>query len=94
VLKDVVEVRPSGTHRLLGRFEDGVEGEVDIAELIRCEGVFAPLADRAAFEQVSLHPELKVVCWPNGADLDPDVLYARVAGTGVPSFEKRSVTPR
>ena len=59
--------------------------------MIRFEGVFAPLADRAAFEQVSLHPELKVVYWPNGADLDPDVLYARVAGTGVPSFKKRSV---
>jgi hypothetical protein len=26
---------------------------------------------------------LRTVAWPNGADLDPDVLYGRITGTPV-----------
>jgi len=50
-------------------------------------GIFATLRDPHFFEQVRMHPELGVICWPNGADLDSDVLYSRVSGTPVPSFE-------
>lgn len=31
--------------------------------------------DRTLFEEVSVDEELGVVVWPNGADIDPDVLY-------------------
>ena len=77
---DVIEVRPMGEHRVFIRFEDGVQGEIDIAELIAFEGVFAALRDPARFAEVRVHPELGTVYWPNGADLDPDVLYAKVSG--------------
>jgi len=36
----------------------------------------------AYFEQVRADSEPGTVTWPNGADLDPDVLYGRV--TGIP----------
>jgi hypothetical protein len=87
MLKDIVEVRPLEGYRLRLRFEDGVNGDIDVSELIRFEGIFAPLRDPRFFEQVRVHPELGVICWPNGADLDSDVLYSRVSGTPVPSFE-------
>ena len=32
---------------------------------------------------VQVNPELGTVCWPSGADLDPDVLYALVTGAPV-----------
>ena len=80
MMKDIVEVRPLGGDRLYVRFEDGVQGEVRVGELIRFEGVFAPLQDPARFAEVRVNPELGTVCWPNGADLDPDVLYAKVSG--------------
>ena len=80
MLKDIIEVRPTGDYRLRLRFEDGVEGEVDVAELVRFEGVFAPLKDRAEFVKVIVNPDLGTICWPSGADLDPDVLYAKVTG--------------
>jgi hypothetical protein len=78
MLQDVVEVKLLDGYRLHLRFEDGVEGVVDIATLVRFEGVFLPLRDRATFEKVRVHPELGTIIWPNGADLDPDVLYAEV----------------
>lgn len=80
MLKDVVQVRPLDGYRLYLRFEDEVEGSVDIAELIEFTGVFAPLLERDYFVQVRADLELGTICWPNGADLDPDVLYAQVTG--------------
>lgn len=80
MMKDVVGAKALDGFRLHVRFEDGVEGEIDLMDLIRFEGVFASLRDPARFSEVRVHPELGTVCWPNGADLDPDVLYARISG--------------
>ena len=92
MIKRVVEVRPLGGHRLFIRFDDGVQGEVDLGTMIQFDGVFAPLKDRAHFEQVRVNPELGTVCWPSGADLDPDVLYARITGKPLPHFENKPVS--
>jgi hypothetical protein len=82
MLKDIVEARPLGQHRLFLRFEDGVEGEIDIANMVEFTGILAPLADPTFFTKVTTDPESGTITWPNGADLDPDVLYAAI--TGVP----------
>jgi hypothetical protein len=81
MLKDIIEVRPVRAHVLYVRFEDGVQGEVDFAKRLRFEGVFAPLRDLEEFAQVQVHPELRTLVWPSGADVDPDVLYAEMSGT-------------
>lgn len=83
MLKDIVEARPLVQHRLFLRFEDGVEGEIDIAKIVRFTGILAPLADPTYFAQVATDPETGTITWPNGADLDPDVLYAEITGTPV-----------
>jgi len=80
MLKDIVDVRPLDGHRLFLRFEDGAEGPVDISRHIRFEGIFASLRDRENFLRVRVDPELGTIVWPNGADLDADVLYAAVTG--------------
>jgi hypothetical protein len=86
MMVDVVEVRPLGGYRLFLRFEDGVEGEVDVSGLIPFDGVFALLRDPARFAEVRLLRDVGTVGWPNGADLDPDVLYAKVTGKSVKAF--------
>lgn len=83
MLKDVVEVRPLGEYRVHLRFEDGVEGDLDLGKVIEFKGIFAPLRDEKEFAKVRLHAELGTITWPNGADLDPDVLYAAVAGVPI-----------
>ena len=65
------------------RFEDGVEGVVDVAELARFSGIFAPLEDTAYFAQVCVNSDIGTICWPNGPDLDPDVLYAWITGEAI-----------
>ena len=83
MLRDIVDATVLDNQCLKLRFEDGVEGVVDIAKCVPFRGVFAPLRDPAQFAAVTVHPEFGTVCWPCGADLDPDVLYGLV--TGIPA---------
>ena len=56
MLKHIVEVRPLDGYRLHLRFEDGVEGVIDLAKLIPFEGVFAPLKERDKFLRSASQP--------------------------------------
>lgn len=91
MLKDVTEVKPLDGYRLRVRFEDGVDGVVDLKDVIRFTGVFAPLRDPDYFAQVRVNADTGTVFWPNDADLDPDVLYALVTGEPIPSFDETGV---
>ena len=82
-LKDIVTAKAFGDYRLHLKFEDCVEGVVNLEPHLSFRGVFEPLRDPAYFAQVRVHPELGTVLWPNGADLDPEVLYGRVTGTPI-----------
>ncbi|MBI5491151.1 MAG: DUF2442 domain-containing protein [Deltaproteobacteria bacterium] len=78
----VVKVEPRAGFRLHVRFADGVEGEVDLSG--RLFGpMFEPLRNGDFFRQVAID-EFGVVCWPNGADLAPDALHARLEAGGRP----------
>lgn len=84
MLSDIVEVRPTGGTRLFLRFDDGFAGELDLATILHFEGVFADLRDPEVFAKVRVDPEIGTVVWPNGADLCPDVLHARLTGQPLP----------
>jgi hypothetical protein len=51
--------------------------------MIPLSGVFAPLISESFFRQMRVDPELGAVVWPNGADLDPVVLYAEITGQSI-----------
>jgi hypothetical protein len=87
MLRDITSVTPLSEYHLHLTFDDGVEGEVDVAKLVVFEGVFEPLRDPEFFRQVTVNRELGVICWPNEADLDTDVLYSEVTGTPLPATE-------
>ena len=77
-MQDVTRVECLTDYQLRLRLEGGVEGAIDVSELVAFTGVFAPLKDKTYFEQVRVDPEIGTICWPNGADLDPDVLHAAI----------------
>ncbi len=49
MLKDITAVRPLEGYHLQLHFEDGVEGQVDVAQLVALTGVFEPLRGRSYF---------------------------------------------
>jgi len=73
----VTEARHVRDRILWLRFDDGIEGEVDLANEL--DGpIFEPLRDVSKFQEFVLHPELHTVTWPNGADFAPEFLHALV----------------
>ena len=91
MLVDVVAVQPLKGYHLKVQFEDGVSGIVDVRRLVDFKGVFECLQDDEEFSKVRVNKELGVVCWPNGADLDSDVLYSIVTGRSISEFAEKSV---
>ena len=67
-------VRPLPRLRLDLELTDGTHELVDLARLLHGP-VFEPVRnDPAFFARVTVDPEFGTVTWPNGADLDSDVL--------------------
>ena len=75
-LRPLVRVRsvePLDRFRVRLAFEDGTEREEDLTVYLRGP-IFEPIRnDPAVFRSVRV--EGGTVAWPNGADIDPDVLY-------------------
>ena len=67
-----VEPRDKLTVRV--QFTNGEERDIDLAPYIGDGPIFRPLRDDPAlFRAVTV--EGGTIAWPNGADIDPDVLY-------------------
>ncbi len=65
-------------------FEDGEVRDADVEPLL--DGpVFQPLREREFFEMVAVDEFGDTICWPNGADLDPEVLYGLERPEGEPA---------
>jgi hypothetical protein len=78
MLLHVVRAKYIGDYKIWLRFDDGAEGEVDLAGELGGP-VFQPLHNIAAFRQFRLHPELRTIVWPNGADFAPEFLRGKLS---------------
>ena len=70
----VTRVEPLDGYKLCLGFDDGSERVVDLSDTLW--GPMAePLRDPEYFRRVRVDAELRTIVWPNGFDLDPDVLH-------------------
>ena len=69
----IIEAHYVSTHTIWLRFSDGAEGEVNLSQEIHGE-MFEPLKDIQYFRKFQVHPELRTLVWPNGADFAPEFL--------------------
>lgn len=85
IFVDPVAVEPRDGYRIWLRYEDGVEGELDLSHLAG-KGVFEAWEDRAYFEGVHINEEGGCVSWgvPSGSDMEIDIApetgYAQLLG--------------
>jgi hypothetical protein len=70
----VTDVEPLEGYTLRLRFDDDSERVVDLSAVLWGE-MGEPLRDHDYFRLVRVDPELRTIVWPNGFDLDPDVLH-------------------
>jgi hypothetical protein len=73
MLTHIIEGRYVSGHTVWLRFSDGAQGEVDLSNELHGP-VFEPLQNVEVFRQFRVHPELRTLVWPNGADFAPEFL--------------------
>jgi hypothetical protein len=72
----VTDAKSFPDYRPWVRFSDGIEGEIDLQELVNSDPrpIVAALRDRETFAAIRV--EMDTVVWANGFDLAPEFLYA------------------
>ena len=73
----IVACRALPHYRIWIRFDDGLEGEVDLSELVG-KGVFAAWESVEFFHRVHVDPKTHTVTWEDEIDLDPYVLREKL----------------
>lgn len=73
---NVTDARYAHDYVVWVKFEDGTEGEIDLAAEL-WGPVFEPLKQVDYFRKVAV-AEYGTIAWPNGADIAPEFLYERV----------------
>jgi len=71
---DLISAEYLSGYKLKVKFQDGKEGVLDLSNKLRGE-VFQGLLQESEFSKFYIHPELKLLTWPNGADLAPEFVY-------------------
>lgn len=71
-LARVSAVEHIGARSLRITFSDGLVRELDFADAL--PGVLATIDDDEVFAGFAVDPVAGTISWPNGIDLDPDVL--------------------
>ena len=70
----IESVEPLDGYVVRLNFNDGATRVIDLEPEL-WGPIFEPLRDESVFRQVAVDRELGTIVWPNGADMDPDVLH-------------------
>ncbi len=70
----VKAVKPLPDYKLLLPFENNEKGTFDVTPYLE-HGIFSELRNLSIFNSVEV--KFDTIEWPNGADIDPEVLYSK-----------------
>ena len=79
-MKKIDAIKILDGHRVWLRFDDQVEGVVDLAVDFDQGGVFGVWRDDLVFRQAAISNGGRALEWPGEVDLCADALYLRVTG--------------
>lgn len=82
----IIACKAKANYILWIRFDDGVEGEVDLSNLVG-QGVFKAWESIGFWESVRVDPESETVAWGDEIDLDPYVLKQEILSSQEPKKE-------
>jgi Protein of unknown function (DUF2442) len=93
-VKHILAIQTLAGHKLKLRYDDGVEGVVDLSAEVG-KGVFAAWQDPQHFASVKLAHGGRALEWPGEIDLCADALYLEITGMKVeelfPNWKPESV---
>ena len=74
----ITECRAESNYTLWLKFDDGLEGSVNLGDLVLTESYLA-ISDAQTFSRVALDPISNAVTCGGGIKLDPEMLYRDLA---------------
>ena len=85
---EVKSARYVSEYTLELEFSDGKNGILDFRDYIKKGGVFEKFRDQAFFKRFYIDPESRTLAWPEGIDLDPEMLHHKATGSPLPVWAK------
>ncbi len=77
-MKRPVSVQALPDYRIHLKYDDGMEGDIDLAEFVG-KGPFVDWNDPAFFKRVEIGPH-REIRWSDEIELCPDALYMQITG--------------
>ena len=77
MIPDLITAEYVGEYSIHLKFADGTEGDLNLEAELHGP-IFEPLRDPEYFKQFAIHPELRTLTWPNGADFAPEFIFESV----------------
>jgi hypothetical protein len=74
----ITECRAESNYTLWLKFDDGLEGSVNLGDLVLTES-YQAISDVETFSRVAIDPVSNAVTWVGGINLDPEKLYRDLA---------------
>jgi len=74
----IIACQPKPNYRVWMRFDDGLEGEVDLTDLVG-KGIFQAWNSVEFFNKVRIDPKTDTLSWGEDIDLDPYVLKEKIS---------------
>ena len=83
---DLIEAKYINGYILELLFENGRKGSVDFWDYVKKGGVFERFSNLSYFKSFFVNKELGVLCWPDGLDIAPEMLYHKATGEPLPAW--------
>ena len=74
----IIACKPRPNYHVWIRFDDGLEGEVDLSDLVG-KGIFKAWDSIEFFNKVRVDPKADTLIWGEDIDLDPYVLREKIS---------------
>lgn len=74
----IIACKPRANYHIWIRFDDGLEGEVDLSNLVG-KGIFKAWDSFEFFNKVRVDPKKDTLTWGEDIDLDPYVLREKIS---------------
>ena len=78
MMHTITECRAESNYTLWLKFDDGLEGSVNLGDLVLTESYLA-ISDEETFSRVAIDPVSSAPTWTGGIKLDPEALYRDLA---------------